>query len=112
MSAGKAKFGITGVDWQQRINWDRLRNYRIERAREKMKEHGSQAWLVNTGWSGGGYGVGERMSLSHTRGIIDAIHDGSLAKAPTEKDPIFGLDVVEPQIPRLPTGLEPSPEDV
>jgi len=40
MSRGTANFGITGVDWQQRINWDRLRNYRIERARQKMKEHG------------------------------------------------------------------------
>ena len=75
-----------------------------EQLAEKMQEHGSQAWLVNTGWSGGGYGVGERMSLSHTRGIIDAIHDGSLAKAPTEKDPIFGLDV--------PTECDHAPNEI
>ena len=59
----------------------------------KIGKHGSQAWLVNTGWSGGGYGVGKRMSLKHTRAILDAIHDGSLAKAQTTVDPIFGLHV-------------------
>ena len=59
----------------------------------KMKEHGANAWLVNTGWAGGGYGVGKRMSIKHTRAIIDAIHSGELANAPTERDPIFGLYV-------------------
>ncbi len=39
-------FGITGVDWQQRINWDRLRNYRLNRARERMREHGLGAMLL------------------------------------------------------------------
>jgi phosphoenolpyruvate carboxykinase (ATP) len=51
-------------------------------------------WLVNTGWSGGAYGTGKRMKLSLTRQIIDHIHDGGLAKAPTQKDPVFGFDVV------------------
>jgi phosphoenolpyruvate carboxykinase (ATP) len=60
---------------------------------EKIGKHGSQAWLVNTGWSGGGHGVGKRMSLKYTRAILDAIHDGSLAKAATVEDPIFGLHV-------------------
>lgn len=60
---------------------------------KKMEAHGSNAWLVNTGWSGGGYGVGERMKLSWTRAIIDAIHDGSLAEAETNADPFFGLSV-------------------
>jgi len=59
----------------------------------KMKEHGANAWLVNTGWAGGGYGVGKRMSIKHTRAIIDAIHSGELANAPTTQDPIFGLYV-------------------
>ena len=45
---------------------------------ERMRAHGASAWLVNTGWSGGGYGSGSRMKLSYTRSIIDAIHDGSL----------------------------------
>jgi phosphoenolpyruvate carboxykinase (ATP) len=61
--------------------------------KEKLQQHGSQAWLVNTGWSGGGYGVGKRMKLSYTRAIIDAIHSGALADAPTVVDPIFGLHV-------------------
>jgi len=60
---------------------------------DKMREHGSHAWLVNTGWSGGAYGTGHRMSLKYTRAIIDAIHDGSLAGAPTATDPVFGLEV-------------------
>ena len=46
MSAGTANFGITGVDWQERINWDRLRTYRVERARERMKAHGIGAMLL------------------------------------------------------------------
>ena len=60
---------------------------------DRMKTYGSNAWLVNTGWAGGGYGVGKRMSIKHTRAIIDAIHSGELANAPMEQDPIFGLYV-------------------
>ncbi len=60
---------------------------------EKMKEHNSSAWLVNTGWSGGSYGTGSRMKLKFTRAIIDSIHDGSLNNAPTYKDEIFGFEV-------------------
>ncbi len=58
---------------------------------KKMREHEVNAYLVNTGWSGGAYGAGSRMSLAHTRAIIDAIHDGTLADAETELDPVFGL---------------------
>ncbi|HEV2970066.1 MAG TPA: phosphoenolpyruvate carboxykinase (ATP) [Pirellulales bacterium] len=57
----------------------------------KLKKHGAQTWLVNTGWSGGAYGVGSRMKLAYTRAIIDAIHSGALADSPTVTDPIFGL---------------------
>lgn len=60
---------------------------------EKIKTHGESVYLVNTGWSGGGYGVGHRISLSHTRAIIDAIHSGALVNAPTVTDPIFGVEV-------------------
>ena len=60
---------------------------------EKIRKHDSHVWLVNTGWSGGPYGVGNRMSLKHTRAIIDAIHDGSLADAECRSDPLFGFDV-------------------
>jgi len=60
---------------------------------DKMREHKANAWLVNTGWSGGAYGTGSRMSLKYTRAIIDAIHDGSLAKSATATDSVFGLEV-------------------
>jgi phosphoenolpyruvate carboxykinase (ATP) len=60
---------------------------------EKLRTHKAQTWLVNTGWTGGGYGVGRRMSIAHTRAIIDAIHDGSLTRAETVEDPIFGFQV-------------------
>jgi len=49
--------------------------------------------LINTGWTGGSYGTGKRMSLKHTRAIIDAIHSGELAKAPTKPFPVFGFNV-------------------
>jgi phosphoenolpyruvate carboxykinase (ATP) len=60
---------------------------------ERMARHGSKAWLVNTGWSGGSYGTGARMDLSITRAIIDAIHAGDLNDAATEVDPIFGVRI-------------------
>ena len=62
---------------------------------EKMRTHKSHAWLVNTGWSGGAYGIGKRMSLKYTRAIIDAIHDGSLSKVSTVTDLVFGLEIPE-----------------
>lgn len=60
---------------------------------EKLRKHNAQAWLVNTGWSGGAYGTGARMKLSYTRAIVDAIHSGQLAKAPAVEDPTFGIQV-------------------
>lgn len=60
---------------------------------ERIREHEVNVWMVNTGWSGGPYGVGERMPIAHTRAIIDAIHDGSLAQADTVIDPIFGVAI-------------------
>ncbi|TWU47749.1 phosphoenolpyruvate carboxykinase (ATP) [Rubripirellula reticaptiva] len=60
---------------------------------EQIQKHGAKAWLVNTGWAGGPYGVGKRMSLKHTRAIIDAIHSGSLGEAETQTDAVFGLKV-------------------
>ncbi len=59
----------------------------------RIRTHGTRVWLVNTGWSGGPFGVGQRMSIAHTRAIIDAIHDGTLAQAPTVADPVFGVAV-------------------
>lgn len=60
---------------------------------EKIAKHGSNAWLVNTGWSGGAYGTGERMSIKTTRACIDAILDGNAAMAEYVKDDAFGLDI-------------------
>jgi phosphoenolpyruvate carboxykinase (ATP) len=57
----------------------------------KLERHQAQVWLVNTGWSGGGYGVGSRMKLSYTRAIVDAINSGALDSAPTERDEHFGF---------------------
>jgi phosphoenolpyruvate carboxykinase (ATP) len=59
-----------------------------------MKQHQSRVWLVNTGWGGGAYGVGKRISLKNTRAIIEAIHSGALATAATQRDPVFGFDIV------------------
>src|SRR5690348_16753198 len=55
--------------------------------------HGCRVWLVNTGWSGGPYGVGKRMKIAHTRSMVHAILDGSLDEAATREDPVFGLAV-------------------
>lgn len=68
---------------------------------EKMDQHGSSAYLVNTGWSGGSYGVGKRMSLKITRAIIDAILNDSLDAAEFETMPIFNF-----QIPKAIEGVD------
>ena len=60
---------------------------------DRMRRHGARAWLVNTGFTGGAYGTGKRMSLKHTRAIIDAIHSGDLERAPKTADPTFGFEV-------------------
>src|SRR5687768_17006977 len=68
---------------------------------EKMQKYKANVWLVNTGWSGGPPGQGSRMKLSLTRSIIDAIHSGQLANAPTMSDPVFGISVVT-KVPNVP----------
>jgi phosphoenolpyruvate carboxykinase (ATP) len=60
---------------------------------ERIARHGANVWLVNTGWTGGPYGVGQRMSIAHTRAIISAALDGSLAGVETRPDPVFGFAV-------------------
>jgi phosphoenolpyruvate carboxykinase (ATP) len=71
---------------------------------EMMEQHNTVAWFVNTGWTGGAYGVGKRMSLKNTRAIIDAIHSGELDDAQYIKMPVFGLDV--------PTNISGVPDHV
>jgi phosphoenolpyruvate carboxykinase (ATP) len=67
----------------------------------RIKEHGAQCWLVNTGWSGGTYGVGKRMPIAHTRALLRAALDGRLATAPVRQDANFGMMVPEacPEVP-------------
>jgi phosphoenolpyruvate carboxykinase (ATP) len=75
-----------------------------ELLREKLHKHGSQVWLVNTGWTGGPYGVGKRMSLTHTRAIISAILNGSIANVDTTEDLVFGLHIPV-SVPEVPSDI-------
>ena len=60
---------------------------------ERIVRHDVACWLVNTGWSGGGYGVGQRMPIGHTRALLAAALDGGLGEIATEPDPNFGFAV-------------------
>jgi phosphoenolpyruvate carboxykinase (ATP) len=60
---------------------------------DKIAQHGSTCWLVNTGWTGGAYGAGSRMPIRATRALLTAALDGSLAKADFRRDPNFGFEV-------------------
>lgn len=71
---------------------------------EKIDEHGAQVFLVNTGWTGGEYGVGSRMKLSYTRTMVRAAIDGKLNDVPTTQDAVFGL--------HIPTSIEGVPSEV
>lgn len=59
----------------------------------KLERHGSRVWLVNTGWTGGPYGVGSRMKLKYTRAMLQAAFRGELDEVETTIDPVFGLKV-------------------
>ncbi len=67
-----------------------------------ITDHKAKVWLLNTGWSGGPYGVGARMKIAFTRAMVNAILDGSLAKIETVPDPIFGLGIPV-NVPGVPT---------
>ncbi|MFW6199433.1 MAG: phosphoenolpyruvate carboxykinase (ATP), partial [Gemmatimonadota bacterium] len=69
-----------------------------------LEEHGSRVWLVNTGWTGGPYGVGRRMRLAHTRAMVRAALTGKLDDVETETDPVFGF--------RVPTAVPAVPAEV
>ncbi|HRX29858.1 MAG TPA: phosphoenolpyruvate carboxykinase (ATP) [Saprospiraceae bacterium] len=68
---------------------------------EKIEKYGTKVWLVNTGWIGGEYGVGKRISLKYTRAIIDAIHNGDLDHVGFAKNETFGFEIPEtcPNVP-------------
>jgi phosphoenolpyruvate carboxykinase (ATP) len=71
---------------------------------EKMREHGTRCYLINTGWSGGPYGVGSRIDLNATRQMVRAVIQGKLDGVETRIDPFFGLHVPV-EVPGVPTEL-------
>ncbi|HEY6109045.1 MAG TPA: phosphoenolpyruvate carboxykinase [Gemmatimonadales bacterium] len=71
---------------------------------EKIARHGVQCWLVNTGWTGGGFGTGQRIRLSHTRAIVRAALGGKLDRIPTVREPAFGLSVPT-EVPGVPADV-------
>jgi len=76
--------------------------------RQKMEKHGSRCWLVNTGWVGGKFGVGKRISIRHTRAMLNAALDGKLDNVEYRTDKIFGFKVPQ-NCPGVPDDVfEPS----
>jgi phosphoenolpyruvate carboxykinase (ATP) len=74
---------------------------------ERIARHQAKVWLVNTGWSGGAYGVGSRMKIDHTRAMIRAALAGVLDTVAYDRDPRFNLDVPQ-AVPGVPSEvLEP-----
>ena len=70
---------------------------------KKIDEHEVECWLVNTGWTGGPYGVGKRMSIGHTRAMVNAAIEGRIRKE-YEKEPFFGL-LVPKSVPDVPENV-------
>ncbi|MFP3125848.1 phosphoenolpyruvate carboxykinase (ATP) [Ectobacillus funiculus] len=71
---------------------------------EKIEKHNANVFLVNTGWTGGEYGVGQRMNLSYTRAMVKAALNGELDNVETGKDDIFGLEIPL-HVPGVPDGV-------
>ncbi len=71
---------------------------------ERIAKDGADVWLVNTGWTGGAYGTGKRMSIHHTRALLRAALDGSLAKVEFVRDPFFGL-MMPKAVPGIPASV-------
>lgn len=71
---------------------------------QRIIDHNVTCWLVNTGWTGGAFGVGERMSIKYTRALLNAALDGRLADVPFRRDRHFGLDVPQ-ACPDVPAGI-------
>ena len=72
--------------------------------KDKLTRHGAPVWLVNTGWTGGPFGVGKRMSLAHTRALLRAALAGALKDVPFAPDPVFGL-AIPASCPGVPDGV-------
>jgi phosphoenolpyruvate carboxykinase (ATP) len=71
---------------------------------QRLREHGSQVWLVNTGWTGGPFGIGQRIKLGFTRAMVRAVFSGALQGASFAPDPVFGLPVAQ-SCPGVPSQL-------
>lgn len=69
---------------------------------ERLEKHGTNVWLLNTGWSGGGFGVGERIALPLTRAMISAVLNGDLDNVATHLHPIFNIEIPD-NVPGVPT---------
>jgi phosphoenolpyruvate carboxykinase (ATP) len=72
--------------------------------KKKMLQHGASCWLVNTGWTGGPFGIGKRISIRHTRQLLDAALSGALDAVGYRTDPVFGFEV--------PTSCEGVPGEI
>ncbi len=72
--------------------------------KDKMAKHGAQCWLVNTGWTGGKFGIGKRISIHHTRALLNAALDGTLQNVEYRKDKLFDFDVPV-SCPGVPEGV-------
>ena len=71
---------------------------------ERISKHAATCWLVNTGWTGGGYGVGKRMKIAYTRAMVNAAIDGKLNAVAYTPEPFFGL--------AIPASVPDVPQDV
>ncbi len=91
-----ANFGAAFMMWHP--------NKYAELLAHKIKKHNTQAWLVNTGWTGGPFGVGSRIKLKFTRAIIDAIHHGDFDQANFVLDSDFGFEIPA-ECPHVPAEL-------
>jgi phosphoenolpyruvate carboxykinase (ATP) len=75
-----------------------------ELLKQKILKHNTDCWLINTGWIGGQFGVGERISIQYTRALLDAALTGKLLEVEFYTDPLFGFQVPT-QCPGVPTGI-------
>ena len=62
---------------------------------QRIQHDHVHCWLINTGWTGGPYGIGERINITHTRAMLNAAITGQLDNIPMHKDPVFNLQVPE-----------------
>lgn len=83
---------------------------------ERVKQHESKCWLVNTGWTGGPYGVGSRIKIKYTRAMVNALLNGNLDEVVYDADPVFGV-LIPRSCPGVPEGVLqprstwPNPQD-